>query len=172
MTKLKSEFENWIRENGQSLLKFIYKQVHNKELSEDLYQEVLISAYIGLESFEERAKMKSWIYKITINKCRDYWRKEKTAKKFWEEKVFSYDTDSKIPLPEECVLNKCSEEEMFKTINKLPEMYREPILLFYFYDKTLTEISSSKGVPVSTVKTRMRRAKCQLKEEAHSLVAL
>ena len=159
------EFEKWIYEQGPSLLKFIYRQVRNKELSEDLYQEVLLAAYLALPGFEERANIKSWIYKIALNKCRDYWRKEKTEKKFWEEKVHFYETDSAIPQPEESVVNKCSKEEMIETINELPVMYREPLLLFYFNDKTINEISSSKKVPVSTVKTRMRRAKFQLKEK-------
>ncbi|MEQ2529633.1 RNA polymerase sigma factor [Robertmurraya yapensis] len=165
-------FENWIRENGHILLKFIYKQVRNKELSEDLYQEVLISAYLAFPTFEERSQLKSWIFKIAINKCRDYWRKEQTVRKFWEEKVYHYDVDSAIPLPEESVINKCTKEEMIDTINELPAMYREPMLMYYFYDQSLIEISSSKNVPISTVKTRMRRARFQLKEKVDALVAL
>lgn len=163
--QMEETFEKWILEQGPALFKFIYRQVRNKELSEDLYQEVLLAAYLALPGFEERANIKSWIYKIAINKCRDYWRKEKTAKKFWEEKVYYYETDSPIPQPEESVVNKCSQEDMIDTINELPDMYREPLLLFYFKDKTITEISSSKKVPVSTIKTRMRRAKFQLKEK-------
>lgn len=157
-------FENWVRENGGALLRYIRKQVQNRELSEDLYQEVLISAYLALPSFENRANLKSWIYTIAMNKCRDYWRKEKTARKFWEEKVYFYEDGSDIPLPEESVMNKCAREELIDTINELPDMYREPLLLFYYKDQSLIEISESKKIPISTVKTRMRRAKYQLKE--------
>lgn len=159
-------FENWILENGPSLARFIYKQVHNKELSEDLYQEVLISAYLNLDKFEERANFKSWIYKIAINKCRDFWRKQKSAQKFWEEKVYHYEIENTIPLPEEYVITRSSEDEMIDRINELPVIYREPLLLFYFKDKSLLEISSTKKIPISTVKTRMRRARNQLKEKS------
>ncbi|MGG0718092.1 RNA polymerase sigma factor [Robertmurraya massiliosenegalensis] len=159
-------FENWIIENGPLLAKFIYKQVHNKELSEDLYQEVLISAYLNLDQFEERANLKSWIYKIAVNKCRDYWRKQKSVQKFWEEKVYHYEIESTIPQPEDYVVTRSTEEEMIDTINELPVIYREPLLLFYFKDKSLLEISSSKKIPISTVKTRMRRARIQLKEKS------
>lgn len=170
--KLVKEFETWVVENGQSLLRFINKQVRNKELSEDLYQEVLISAFMAMPSFEYRANLKSWIYKIAMNKCKDYWRKQKTTQKFWEEKVYFYESDSVIPSTEESVVNKCSQEEMIETINELPDMYREPLLLFYYKEWSLIEISSSKNIPLSTVKTRMRRAKFQLKERVDTLIAL
>ncbi|PAE21109.1 RNA polymerase factor sigma C [Bacillus sp. 7504-2] len=160
------EFEDWVRENGSSLSLFIYKQVRNKELAEDLYQEVLISAYLHLGQFEERAKFKSWIFKIAINKCRDFWRKQKTVQKFWEEKVFYYEIECSIPEPEDYVLTKCSIEEMLETINELPTIYREPILLYYFKNNSLLEISSAKKLPIATVKTRMRRARNQLKDKS------
>lgn len=157
--------EEWVVENGQHLFRFIQKQVRNKELSEDIYQEVLISALIALPRFEYRANMKSWIYKIAINKCRDYWRKSVTAQRFWEEKVYEYELDTMIPSIEETVLEKCSTEEMLDTINELPSMYKEPLLLFYYKDWSLNKISTTKNVPISTIKTRMRRAKVQLREK-------
>lgn len=170
--KLADVFENWVRLNSQSLQRFIYKQVGNKELAEDLYQEVLISAYLALPDFEHRANLKSWIFKIAINKCKDHWRKEKTVKKFWEEKVYFYAIDTVVPPPEEDVVRKCAQEEIIDTINELPAMYRESLLLFYFADKSIMEISSEKKLPISTVKTRIRRAKYQLKEKVDSQVAL
>lgn len=156
-------FENWIREQGFILHKYILSLVRNKELSEDIYQEVLISAYLKLHSLEKTSSLKSWMYKIAINKCRDYWRKEKTQQKFWEERVYSYiEGEQPLPHPEETALRKCEQEEMLQSIHELPEMYSEPILLFYYHNRTLVEISNTKKVPLSTVKTRMRRAKYQL----------
>lgn len=158
-------FENWVIENGQSLFGFIRAKIRNKEISEDIYQEVLISAFTALPNFEYRANIKSWIYKIAINKCKDYWRKQTTFQKFWEEKVFFYETDTVIPSTEEVVLQKCSTEDLIETINELPVMYKEPMLLFYYRDLSLLEISSSVNVPLSTIKTRLRRAKYQLREK-------
>lgn len=168
---LQEFYEKWIVKNGQSLLKYIYSMVRHRELAEDLYQEVLISAYVALHTIEDQEKFKSWIYKIAMNKCRDYWRKEQSSKRFWEEKVYLYE-EQKSPIPEDIILEKCSKEVMVGKINDLPEIYREPLLLFYFKEKSLIEISSTKQVPLSTVKTRMRRAKDQLKPRVEELVAL
>lgn len=168
---LEQYFEDCIMEHGRSLFNYIYSLVRHKELAEDLYQEVLISAYLALPSFEGKAKIKSWLFKIAMNKCRDYWRKEKSANQFWEDKVYMYVEETKAPSPpEEAVLCKCNQEEMVETLQKLPEMYRDPLLLFYYHHQTLMEISDTTKLPLSTVKTRMKRAKDRLRPKVESFI--
>lgn len=169
---LEQYFEACILEHGRSLFNYIYSLVRHKELAEDLYQEVLISAYIALPSFEAKAKIKSWLFKIAMNKCRDYWRKEKSANLFWEDKVYMYVEETNASSPqEESVLRKCNQEEMVETLQDLPEMYRDPLLLFYYHNQTLIEISDTTKLPLSTVKTRMKRAKDRLRPKVEKLIA-
>lgn len=157
-------FETQIKEHGTSLFQYIYSLVKHKELAEDLQQEVLIAAYKSLSNFEERAKFRSWLYKIALNKCRDYWRKEKTAKKFWEEKVYVNTIETmEVILPEKVVMEKCTKEEIVNMLKELPEIYRDPLLLFYFHNHSILEISHKINLPISTVKTRMKRAKERLR---------
>ena len=157
-------FETCINEYGKSLFNYIYYHVKHKQLAEDIYQEVLISAYSALPLFEERAKVRNWLYKIALNKCRDYWRKEKSANRFWEEKVYTYVEEvSQSEQPEESIIAKDTKKEIENTLQELPKMYRDPLILFYFQHKTLKEISTSADLPLSTVKTRMRRAKDRLR---------
>lgn len=164
-------FEEYIKEYGNSLFNYIHSRVRHKELAEDIYQEVLISAYLALPYFEEKAKVKNWLFKIALNKCRDYWRKEKSASRFWEEKVYTYVEESNpIPQPDECLLNKCANEEMVDTLKELPKIYREPLILFYYHNRTLLEISNKTKIPLSTVKTRMRRGKDRLRPKVEELV--
>ncbi|WP_445489910.1 RNA polymerase sigma factor [Niallia sp. 03133] len=157
-------YEDAVKEYGNLIFNYIFSLVKHKELTEDLYQEVLISAYIAFPSFEEYEKVKSWLYKIAINKCRDYWRKEKKAKRFWEESVYMYIRDTSVSMPpEETILDQCSKKEMLDTLDELPKMYSEPLMLFYYHHQTLIEISNKTQVPLSTIKTRMKRAKDKLK---------
>ncbi len=157
-------YENWINEHGHILYNYILSLVRNRDLAEDLYQEVLISAYCHLNTLEKMSNFNGWIYRIAVNKCRDYWRKKKTQQRFWEEKVYFYLNDRKqsSPHPEEIAIRKCERRDMLDYIQSLSPMYSEPLLLFYYENLTLTEISAAKKVPLSTVKTRMRRAKLQL----------
>jgi RNA polymerase sigma factor (sigma-70 family) len=158
-------FEEILQAHGVILYNYLFSLVRHKELAEDLYQEVLISAYLGLASIKEGSKLRSWLFKIAMNKCRDYWRKEKLAKTFWEEKVRLYYTNetNPPPLPEEMLLHQCTRDEMTETISELPEIYREPLFLFYYGERSLIEISQDTKLPLSTVKTRMKRGKDQLR---------
>ncbi|MBA4536716.1 RNA polymerase sigma factor [Bacillus aquiflavi] len=161
--QIDKKFEEHIKELGTALFKYIYSLVKHKQLAEDLQQDVLLSAYLAFHSFEERASFKSWIFKIATNRCRDYWRKEKGNQRFWQEGVFDYVSTIEMTIePEEYILEKYKKEEVLHKIHELPGKYREPLLLFYFHQCTITEISQEFEIPMSTVKTRMRRAKKRL----------
>ncbi|MGD6900306.1 RNA polymerase sigma factor [Bacillus infantis] len=159
-----SRFDQLIKENGLFIYKYIYSLIRHKEQAEDLYQEVLISAFLAFPAFKEESKFRSWLFRIAINKCRDFWRKEKKEKRFWEEEAYKFAMEAEKSLePEEEFLHKSSREEIVETISSLPDMYRDPLLLFYYHNRTLMEISDEVGAPMSTVKTRMKRGKERLK---------
>ncbi|WHY87445.1 RNA polymerase sigma factor [Neobacillus novalis] len=163
-------FEELVKGHGKAIFNYIFSLVKHKELAEDLYQEVLLSAYLAYPSIKEKSKYKSWLFTIAINKCRDYWRKENKSKHFWREEVYSYSvTFEPAFIPEEEVLHKFSAEQMAEKINLLPEIYRNPIYLYYYQDLTLVEIARKSNLPMSTVKTRMKRAKDRLRPKMLSL---
>ncbi len=162
-------FEGLVNEYGSDIFKYILSLVKHKELAEDLYQEVLLSAYLAYPSIKEQSKFKSWFLTIAANKCRDYWRKENKTKQFWKEEVYSYSAmGGKSPVPEEEVLHKLSAEQMAEKVRALPEIYRKPIYLYYYQDLTLIEIAKKSNLPMSTVKTRMKRAKERLRPKLQS----
>ncbi|WP_244440874.1 RNA polymerase sigma factor [Neobacillus jeddahensis] len=167
---MNTTFEDLVNEYGKSIFRYILSLVKHKELAEDLYQEVLLSAYLAYPSIKEPCKYKSWLFTIAINKCRDYWRKENKAKQFWQEEVYSYSvTVEPNVIPEEEVLHKYSAQQMAEKVMTLPEIYRSPIFLYYYQDLTLVEIANKSNLPMSTVKTRMRRAKDRLRPKMQSL---
>jgi RNA polymerase sigma factor (sigma-70 family) len=163
-------FEEVVMEHGRSIYKYILSLVKHKELAEDIYQEVLLSAYLAYPSIKEQSKYKGWFFTIAINKCRDYWRKENKSKQFWKEGVYSYSASFEPSvIPEEEVLHKFSAEQMAEKVNLLPEIYRYPIYLYYYQNFSLIEIAKKSNLPMSTVKTRMKRAKERLRPKMHSL---
>ncbi|MEW9108181.1 RNA polymerase sigma factor [Cytobacillus gottheilii] len=158
------QFEECIEEHGNALFHYIYSLVKHKQLAEDLYQDVLMAAFIALPSFQEQTKMKNWLFKIGINKCRDHWRKQKAQQRYWEEKAYMNDDYSLVnTILEDEIIQKDTNKEVKETLEDLPEIYKEPLLLFYYHNQTLVEISRSSNIPLSTVKTRIRRGKERLK---------
>jgi RNA polymerase sigma-70 factor (ECF subfamily) len=163
-------FEEIVLVHGTAIFKYIFSLVKHKELAEDLYQEVLLSAYLAFPSIKEQSKYKSWLFTIAVNKCRDYWRKENKSKQFWREEVYSYSVSFEpSTIPEEEVLHKYSAEQMAEKVKTLPEIYRYPIYLYYYQDLSLLEIAKKSNLPMSTVKTRMKRAKERLRPKMQSL---
>jgi RNA polymerase sigma factor (sigma-70 family) len=168
--RMLDSFEEIVNEHGKAIFNYIFSLVRHKELAEDLYQEVLTSAYLAFHTIKEPAKIKNWLFTIAGNKCRDYWRKENKAKQFWKEEVYSYASIVEAPpLPEEEVLHKYSAEKMEETVMSLPEIYKSAIFLYYFKDLTLIEISKRSNIPISTVKTRMKRGKEHLRPKLQFL---
>ncbi len=80
-TTIKTEkhtiINQFIQMHGTELQYFILSLVKQKELAEDLYQDTLLKVFLAYETYVRKAKLKSWVYTIAINHCRDYWQKQK-----------------------------------------------------------------------------------------------
>jgi len=136
------------------------------EEREDLLQEIFISVYQKIESFEKGEKFSSWIYRIAHNKTIDYWRKN------GKNKIISVDENlefiesvfSKNEILEEIVVKE-NQELLRKLFQKLDLKYKEVFILRFDEEKTYDEISDILKIPKSSVGTLISRAKKQLKKE-------
>ncbi|MCA1024953.1 MULTISPECIES: RNA polymerase sigma factor [Cytobacillus] len=155
-------FENYVSEYAQSLYRYIYSLIKHPQRAEDLLQEALISAYLAFPSLKEETNIKNWLYKIALNKCRDQWRKQQSERQFLEERLPTLYEEAKSPGADELFVKKSNREEVEKIIFCLPEKYKEPLYLYYFEQMSLKEISEATKLPLSTIKTRLRRGKAKL----------
>ncbi|PKR84957.1 RNA polymerase sigma factor [Heyndrickxia camelliae] len=163
------DLEEFIELHGKALLHYIYSIMKHWELSEDIYQETLLSAFIHYKSFEKRASLKNWIYKIAQNKCKDEWKKENVRKRYLTQASMQMNEVTLHDETEDTVMENCLHEELMKKINELPNRYKNPILLYYFHDFTIMDISQNSELPMSTVKTHLRRGKEKLKGKVASI---
>ena len=128
----------------------------------DVTQEVFVKLYRFLHQFQ-RERFTTWLYKITLNAARDYYRKKtiETAKeqKLQEQVGLNYITKS----AEERVLVFEEDRELHNAIQTLDEKYRHPIIMFYFHELSYEQIGEVLNVPLSTIKIRLMRAKALLK---------
>ncbi|HEX8924127.1 MAG TPA: RNA polymerase sigma factor [Patescibacteria group bacterium] len=131
---------------------------------EDLVEEVFISGYINLQSFDSKKRFSSWIYRIAHNKAIDYFKKKKTYTKGLTE-----DNEELLPneekLTEELQIEEERKMKIKEAIDKLEVKYREAIILNYFEEKSYDEISDILHIPVSHVGVILFRAKKILKEK-------
>jgi RNA polymerase sigma-70 factor (ECF subfamily) len=128
---------------------------------DDITQEVFLRVYRFLDTYTN-AKFSTWLYKITLNISRDIIRKNK--KSYEKEKKLSFEREQTFPQVEGNVLQKEDHRRLHDIILELNEKYRIPLILFYFHEKKYEEIAKILSIPLSTVKTRISRARQKVKE--------
>ena len=127
----------------------------------DVTQEVFIKLYRFLHHFKQD-RFTTWLYKITLNTARDYYRKE-SRERDKEQKVMTYGKHIEYNSAEMSVFMLDEDRELHKAIIKLDEKYRIPLILFYFQDLTYEQIADILSITLSAVKTRLFRARGRLK---------
>ncbi|MBK3497186.1 sigma-70 family RNA polymerase sigma factor [Viridibacillus sp. YIM B01967] len=153
--------EKMMIEYGNELVRLAFSYVKDTEIAKDMVQNTFIKCYKNLDSFRFDAQIKTWLYRITINECKDYLKSWNY--KMVQVKSFINETAKSIlPSTEKTVIDKYNNEEIRDTISSLPKVYREVVYLYYYDSLKTEEIAEVLDIPVNTVKTRLRRAKQRL----------
>jgi RNA polymerase sigma-70 factor (ECF subfamily) len=123
-------------------------------------QDAFLRAYRGLKGFKGEAKFSSWLYRITLNLCRDWMRKERRAPVAQvPEGTDPLDLADQQAAPTESVEDLVARREMSAAVQlamaELPEEQRMAIMLKEYHGLTFQEIAEMLDCPLSTVKTRL-----------------
>lgn len=149
---------------GQELLQLVFSYVKNHAVAEELTQEVFVKVYENLHTFKQKASIRTWLWRITINHCKDYLKSWHYRKVLLSDKLAS-ETKTKKEQVEKEVIKKNEEELLSYSILNLPVKYREVIYLHFFEELSIREIEVLTRINQNTIKTRLKRAKELLKKE-------
>jgi RNA polymerase sigma-70 factor (ECF subfamily) len=136
-----------------------YRVIGREEDARDVCQEAFLRAFRALPGFKGQAKFSSWLYRITLNLCRDWIRRQRRART-----VQLADGVDPVELaaeqgPVESIEDLVSRREVSAVIEEamalLPEEQRTAIVLKEYHGMTFQEIADLQGCPLSTVKTRL-----------------
>jgi len=137
--------------------------VRNRELAEELAQDIFVKAYTSLKKFRKDAAFSTWIYRIAYNTSISETRKRKyQARSFDEqlEKAASLEPDDH----EIAEKNESRHVLLSKALEKLDPEEKLILMLYYFEEKSVEEISQSSGLSRSNVKVKLFRMRNKLKE--------
>jgi RNA polymerase sigma-70 factor, ECF subfamily len=137
-----------------------YRTLGRDEDARDVVQDAFMRAYRGLRGFKGEAKFSSWLYRITLNLCRDWIRRERRALLVaLPEGTDPVDLADQQASPVESVEDLVARREMSRAVARamaeLPEEQRAAILLKEYHGLTFQEIADQLNCPLSTVKTRL-----------------
>jgi RNA polymerase sigma factor (sigma-70 family) len=144
--------------------------VQNLEDAEEITQDVFIQVYNSINSFHQKSTIKTWIYRITINKSLDFIKQKNSKKRFFifgkkVENDFEINNITNFENPENIIENLENNKLIFYLINQLPENQKTAFLLSKIEDNTNTEISEIMNISISAVESLIFRAKKNLKEK-------
>lgn len=154
--------EEWLEELmdtfGDRLTNLSYTYLKDWGRAQEVVQDVFLTCFKKRVQMNGLASVEAWMYRITVNRCKDVLRTS------WIKRIIVTDTlfqfrASKERSPEEISLTKSEREQLAQLIIKLPVKYKEVILLFYYEDLSIEEMSYVLHTNQNTIKTRLKRGR-------------
>ena len=136
-----------------------YRVIGREEDARDVCQETFLRAFRALPGFKGQAKFSSWIYRIALNLCRDWMRRQRRTPvvQMPEETEAIERIAARDPVEsvEDLVARNELSAVVAEAMTLLPEEQRTAIILKEYHGMTFQEIAELQGCPLSTVKTRL-----------------
>ncbi len=149
----------------QYVFTLVMRHVNNRELAEELAQDVFVKAYKYLADFRGTSKFSTWLFTIVNTTCLSHHRKKKDGVILLEEEkiVAIADNHSGVhPSPDH---EKATTRILIGNAMKyIPEQDAQILTLFYLAEQSADEIGTILGLTTSNVKVRLFRARLKLKE--------
>jgi RNA polymerase sigma-70 factor (ECF subfamily) len=148
------------------LFHYISHVLEDAEEAEDILQQVFLKLYLSLPTLHRKGPLKPWLFHVTRNQCLDYLRR-KAVLHFSELEASGQESECSAlamladpsPLPEEVAEHHDLQQTIDRAIHTLPPKVRAIILLRYVEQLSNSEIAERLGMPTTTVKTYLHRAK-------------
>ena len=150
-------------EHSDRIYRYIFLQVRQKELAEDLTQETFYRAFKNWQSFKQQASLSTWLLKIARNATYDYFRRKRIIQffSFGKEEIVDANSSS----PEDEFIRKDSTEKLYNALDSLKKDYRDVLLLRKINESSIIETAYILGWTETKVKSTMARAFAALKKE-------
>lgn len=167
-------FERIVIAYQQRVFNLAFRLLGDREEAEDLTQEVFLNVFKHLSSFRGDAQFSTWIYQVTINHCRNRFKYLKRRFHHTTESMDDPlqggegDIERELPdeadIPEDALYRRQLQKLVQVAVQRLRPDYREIIVLRDIQELSYQEISEVLGLPEGTIKSRLHRARWELKE--------
>jgi RNA polymerase sigma-70 factor (ECF subfamily) len=162
----KQAFVNLIRQYEGLVLHIVTPLVGVGEDREDICQDVFLKVYQNLNSFRFKSGLGTWIGRIAYNTSINFLQKKRSVllSDLGAAEDGAEFIDENTDNPEEIIIEKDDAAHLKQAIDKLSDIQRTILLLFYQDELSLEEIGQITGMPVNTVKSHLFRARNLLRE--------
>jgi len=140
------------------IFSYVYRMVKNYHDAEDITFDTFIKCFKALGRFDTSKKFSTWLYTIAHNQTIDFFRKNKQEYEYFDDRHAAKDD-----FVEEYEKKK-KMEKIDQALAKMPVLDRELVILFHREENSYQEISEILKIPITTIKTRLHRARKKLRD--------
>ena len=162
-------FNQLVKRWERPIFALAYRTLGREEDARDVTQETFLRAFRALSGFKGDAKFSSWLYRIALNLCRDWMRKERRAPLVAVPEGVDVEQLAADRGPVETVEDLAARSELSREVARamesLPAEQRQAIILKEYHGLTFQEIADLMKCPLSTVKTRVYQGLSTLRKQ-------
>ena len=148
-----------IEKHGRMVYRLAYAYLHNQHLADDAYQDVFLRVVRKYNDFRKDSSVETWLTRITINVCKDY------LKSAWVKRTVHVDEDRHADSDmEKSLIEEDENKRLYMAVLTLKANFRSVILLYYYSEYDTETIAKILKISAGTVRSRLHRARAQLKK--------
>ena len=154
-----------VREHETGVFRLALSILGDEAEANEVMQETFLSALRALPSYQEKKSLKAWLYTIALNHSRSHLRKRKVLERLRSTLtgIFRMETAKQVS-PEETVIQNEKEAALWRSLNRLDERHRLVVVLRYFHELSIAEISEILSVHEGTIHSRLHSAREKLRD--------
>lgn len=152
-------FDELVHRHKEKVRNIVYLTLNERDSADDIAQDVFITVYRSLKNFRFESLFTTWLYRITVNQCKDHLRR-KTVRRI----IIPFKDNQEDPGYEISPENSNTSEIVRSAISKLPDKMRIPLVLKDIEGFSYQEIAETMQCEIGTVKSRIFRAREGLKK--------
>jgi len=147
-------FQEAVQRYGDTVYRVAFHSCRNRADAEDITQNVFLKLYRTATRFESEEHLRRWVIRVAVNESK------KLVCSAWFRK--------RVPMEKVCQslpFDSPEESSLFLAVMELPQKYRVPVYLYYYEGYPVKEAAALCGLKVSTMQTRLQRAREKLKKK-------
>jgi len=163
--------ELFVRQYETDVFRLALSIVGDQAEANEITQETFLSALKSFRLYQEKNSLRAWLYTIALNHSRSHLRKQKILERLRTAvtTVFQLEERHKQRSPEDVFIQDEKEAAIWNELNKLDERHRTVVVLRYFHDLSISEISEILAVNEGTIHSRLHTARERLKRSLENL---
>ncbi len=167
----RTAFDDLIRRHERRAYQYAYRLTSNQEEACDVVSDAFIRVYSAIQNFKGNSAFSTWLYRIITNCFLDLRKKEKNKSHLSLDQTISgvdgemeRQIEDDRPGPDGEAERNQRERSMESAVSKLPEYQRAMIVMYHGEGLAYEEIAEALDLPIGTVKSRLNRARLQIRE--------